>query len=110
METLAIDINSIFNKSGKEDELWKKYYDGDHAVFTRFLAKNMSKKEILALREDYEKKTDFRLIVDKYLEDFNSLIAVARENERSSTLLALISGSDIGKVYYLLARALGKVN
>lgn len=110
METLAIDINSIFNKSGKEDELWKKYYDGDHAVFTRFLAKNMSKKEILALREDYEKKTDFRLIVDKYLEDFNSLIAVARENERSSTLLALISGSDIGKVYYILARALGKVN
>ncbi|MBR1840863.1 MAG: hypothetical protein IJ778_01900 [Alphaproteobacteria bacterium] len=110
LETLAIDINSIFNKSGKEDELWKKYYDGDHAVFTRFLAKNMSKKEILALREDYEKKTDFRLIVDKYLEDFNSLIAVARENERSSTLLALISGSDIGKVYYILARALGKVN
>ena len=110
LETLAIDINSIFNKSGKEDELWKKYYDGDHGVFTRFLAKNMSKKEILALREDYEKKTDFRLIVDKYLEDFNSLIAVARENERSSTLLALISGSDIGKVYYILARALGKVN
>ena len=62
------------------------------------------------MREDYEKKTDFRLIVDKYLEDFNSLIAVARENERSSTLLALISGSDIGKVYYILARALGKVN
>ncbi|MCQ2734835.1 MAG: hypothetical protein MJ212_02655 [Alphaproteobacteria bacterium] len=110
METLAIDVNSIFNKSGKEDELWKKYYDGDHAVFTRFLANNMSKKEILTLREDYEKKADFRLIVDKYLDDFNSLIAVARENERASTLLALISGSNIGKIYYILARALGKVN
>lgn len=111
LESISIDINSIFNKNGnKDDELWKKYYDGDRGIFIRHLAKNMTKKEILAIQEDYEKKADFRIIVDKYLDDFNSLINVARENERASTLLALISGSDIGKVYYILARALGKVN
>ena len=111
LESISIDVNSIFNKNGsKDDELWKKYYDGDHSVFIRHLAKNMTKKEIMAIQEDYEKKPDFRIIVDKYLDDFNSLINMARENERASTLLALISGSDIGKVYYILARALGKVN
>lgn len=111
LESISIDVNAIFSKNGnKDDDLWKKYYEGDHAVFVRHLAKNMTKKEIMAIQEDYEKKPDFRIIVDKYLDDFNSLINVARENERASTLLALISGSDIGKVYYILARALGKVN
>ena len=111
LESISIDVNAIFNKNGnKDDDLWKKYYDGDKGVFVRHLAKNMTKKEILAIQEDYAKKADFRIIVDKYLDDFNSLINVARENERASTLLALISGSDIGKVYYILAKALGKVN
>lgn len=110
LETISIDINSIFNKSGDDEVLWKKYYEGDHSVFVRYLSKNMTKKEIIAVREDYEKKPDFRVVVDKYLDDFNSLIEAARSNNRASTLLALISGSDIGKVYYILSRALGKVN
>ncbi len=110
LETISIDINSIFNKSGDDEALWKKYYEGDHSVFVRYLSKNMTKKEVIAVREDYEKKPDFRVVVDKYLDDFNSLIEAARSNNRASTLLALISGSDIGKVYYILSRALGKVN
>lgn len=110
LETISIDINSIFNKSGDDEALWKKYYEGDHSVFVRYLSKNMTKKEVIAIREDYEKKPDFRVVVDKYLDDFNSLIEAARSNNRASTLLALISGSDIGKVYYILSRALGKVN
>ncbi len=110
LETISIDINSIFNKTGDDEALWKKYYEGDHSVFVRYLSKNMTKKEVVAVREDYEKKPDFRVVVDKYLDDFNSLIEAARSNNRASTLLALISGSDIGKVYYILSRALGKVN
>ena len=110
LETISIDINSIFNKTGDDEVLWKKYYEGDHSVFVRYLSKNMTKKEVIAVREDYEKKPDFRVVVDKYLDDFNSLIEAACSNNRASTLLALISGSDIGKVYYILSRALGKVN
>ena len=69
----------------------------------------MTKKEVVAIKEDYENKADFRIIVDKYIDDFNQLVTAARENERSNTLLAMISGSDIGKVYYILAKALGKI-
>ena len=110
LETIAIDVNGIFDKSGNEDALWKKYYEGDHGVFIRHLSKNMTKKEIIAIKEDYEKKPDFRVIVDKYLDDFDALIAAAKNNNRSSTLFALISGADIGKVYYILSRALGRIN
>ena len=90
--------------------MWKQYYAGDHGVFVRYLSNNMSREEIAAIRRDYEAKPDFRVVVDKYIDDFNSLITSARNNNRAGTLLALISGSDIGKVYYVLARALGKLN
>ena len=105
-----ISVHGIFNKLGKDDDLWRQYYAGDHGVFVRYLSNNMTRNEIAAIRKDYESKPDFRVVVDKYIDDFNSLIAAARKNNRAGTLLALISGSDIGKVYYVLARALGKLN
>lgn len=110
LEALSIDVHGIFNKNGNDKELWKQYYAGDHGVFVRYLSNNMTKNEIATIRQDYESKPDFRVVVDKYLDDFNTLIASARKNNRAGTLLALISGSDIGKVYYVLARALGKLN
>lgn len=110
LEAISIDINAIFNKAKKDDDLWKKYYEGDHGAFVRYLSKNMTKKQVIAVKDDYESNQNFRILVDKYLSDFEALVASARENERAGTLLALISGSDIGKVYYILARALGKIN
>lgn len=109
LETMSIDINTIFNKD-KDEELWKKYYAGDRTAFARYLAKNMTKKQISAIQKDYEEKSEFRILVDKYIDDFNTLVTTARESERAGTFLALISGSDIGKVYYILARALGKIS
>ncbi|MBQ9271831.1 MAG: hypothetical protein IJ218_06175 [Alphaproteobacteria bacterium] len=109
LETMSIDINTMFNPS-EDEELWKKYYEGDHAVFARHLAKNMTKKQVTAIQKNYETKSDFRILADKYMEDFAGLVAAARESEHAGTLLALISGSDIGKIYYILARALGKIN
>ena len=108
LETIAIDINAIFHKD--DEDLWKKYYEGDHGVFVRHLTKNMTKKQIVAIQNDYANKSDFRLLADKYIEDFNRMIVAAKESEHAGTLLALISGSDVGKVYYVLAKALGKVN
>ncbi|MBR1601326.1 MAG: hypothetical protein IJ677_07085 [Alphaproteobacteria bacterium] len=110
LETLSIDINAVFNKASKDDELWKKYYEGDHGAFVRYLSNNMTKKQVASVKDDYESNQNFRLLVDKYLSDFEALVASARKNERAGTLLALISGSDIGKVYYILARALGRLN
>ena len=110
LETLSIDINAVFNKTAEDDDLWKKYYEGDHAAFIRFLSKNMTKQQVIAVKDDYEKNQKFRIVVDKYLADFEALVASARESERAGTLLALISGSDIGKVYYILAHCLGKLS
>ncbi|MBR1398910.1 MAG: hypothetical protein IJ564_01875 [Alphaproteobacteria bacterium] len=109
LENLSIDITAIFNRKGDIDDLWKKYNAGDTEVFARYLAKNMTKKEVEKIRKDYEEKSDFRLIINKYLDDFDSLVNSAKNNARGSALLAMLSGSDIGKIYYIISRALGKI-
>lgn len=109
LETISVDINRIFNPS-TEEELWKKYYNGDTAAFVRHLAKTMTKQQVLSIRGKFEKDLDFRNLVTHYLAEFETLITRARNNERSGILLSVISGADIGKVYYILAKSLDKIN
>lgn len=109
METVAIDINRIFNPT-TEEEIWKKYYSGDTSAFVRYLSKVMTKNQIGAIRKEYEENPDFRSLVNRYVADFEMLISKAKGNERAGVLLSVISGSDVGKVYYVIAKALDKLN
>ena len=109
LETISVDINRIFNPKDEED-LWKKFYNGDTGVFVRYLSKNMDKKQVLAIRSKYEKDGDFRMLVNSYLGEFEGLVARAKASERSGVLLAIVSGADIGKLYYVLAKTLDKLN
>ncbi len=108
METMSVDINRVFNAKD-EDDLWKRFYNGDTSVFVRYLARNMTKQQITAIRNEYEKNADFRTLVNGYLSEFETLIERAKVNERSGILLSVISGADIGKLYYILAKTLDKV-
>ena len=109
LENFAVDINRIFNPEAEED-IWKKYYNGDTAAFVRHLAKGMTKKQILSIHKEYENNLEFRTIVTKYLSEFETLITKAQNNERASILLSVISGSDIGKLYFVLAKSLDKIS
>ena len=109
MESISVDINRIFNPTA-EEEIWKKYYNGDTSAFIRYLAKAMTKNQVLAIRKEFEENLDFRTLVTKYLTDFETLITKARANERSGILLSVISGADVGKLYYILAKSLDKLN
>ena len=109
LQTMAVDINRLFNPNIEED-LWKKFYNGDTGVFARYLNKTMSKQQISAIRGAYESDADFRTLVTRYLNDFEGLIAQAKNNERSGLLLSVFSGSDVGKLYFILAKAMDRVN
>ena len=108
LESISVDINRVFNPKDEED-LWKKFYNGDTAVFVRYLAKNMSKAQISAVRKEFEKNEDFRTQVNAYLSEFELLISSAKSHEHSGLLLSVISGADIGKLYYILAKTLDKM-
>lgn len=109
LQTASVDINRIFNPKDEED-LWKKYYNGDTSVFVRYLARNMTKQQIAAIRKEFEKSAEFRNLVSSYLSEFEVLISRAKTHEHSGILLSVISGADIGKLYYILAKTLDKLN
>ena len=108
LESISVDINRVFNPKDEED-LWKKFYGGDTAVFVRYLAKNMSRSQVAAIRKEYEKNEDFRSQVNAYLSEFEQLISAAKSHEHSGLLLSVVSGADIGKLYYILAKTLDKM-
>lgn len=108
LETVSVDVNRIFNPDSEED-LWKKYYNGDSSAFIRHLEKTMTKKQIINIKDLFEKNGEFRGFVTKYLSEFELLLEKAKNNDKSTLLLSVLSGSDIGKVYYILAKALGRV-
>lgn len=108
LETLSIDLNKFFDKDA-EDDLWKKFYNGDHAAFARHIVKKLGRKEVLKIRDQYEKNADFHTLADKYLSDFQTLLNAAEKSDKPETMLAIISTSEIGKIYYIIARALDKI-
>ena len=109
LENLSIDLNAFFDKDA-EDDLWKKFYNGDHGAFAHNMTKKLGRKEILKIRELYEKDSDFKKLADSYLSEFSTLLNAAQKSDKPQTMLAVISGSEIGKIYYVIARALDKIS
>lgn len=109
LQNISVDINRVFNPKDEED-LWKKFYNGDSSVFVRYLSKNMNKQQIAAIRGEFEKNGEFRNLITAYLSEFEVLINAAKSHEHSGVLLSVISGADIGKLYYILAKTLDKLN
>ncbi len=109
LENISVDINRLFNKND-DDDLWKKFYGGDHAVFARHVVKNLNRKQIVKIREEYEKNENFRQLTDRYIREFEELLEAARGCERPEILLSIFSNADVGKIYYVLARALDRLN
>ena len=108
LENLSVNLNRYFDKDA-EDDLWKRFYGGDHGAFAHHIIKKLGRKEIARIRDLYEKDNDFRELSDKYLGEFEVLLNAAEKSDRPDTMLSIISGSEIGKIYYVLARALDRL-
>lgn len=109
LESLSVDINRLINPKN-EDDLWKKFYNGDTQIFVRTLVKNISNGQIAAMRKEFEKNSELRTLVIKYMNEFEGLVEKSKDHEHATALMAVISGSDLGRLYYVLSRALNKLN
>ncbi len=109
LENVSVDINRLLNPKDEED-LWKKFYSGDTQIFVRTIAKNMTNAQVAALRKELEKNAELRRLVGLYLSEFEGLVEKSKNHEYSAALMAVISGADLGRLYYVLAKALNKLN
>jgi len=109
LESVSVDINRLLNPKDEED-LWKKFYNGDTQVFIRSIAKNVNNNQIMAMRKEFEKNSELRKLVNTYMKEFETLVEKSKTHEHSAALMAVISGADLGRLYYILAKALNKLN
>jgi hypothetical protein len=109
LENVSVDINRLLNPKDEED-LWKKFYNGDTQVFIRSIAKNMNSAQVALLRREFEKNAELRNQINTYMTAFETLVEKSKNHEHSAALMAVISGADLGRLYYVLAKALNKLN
>ncbi|MBE6468134.1 MAG: hypothetical protein E7004_06065 [Alphaproteobacteria bacterium] len=108
LENISVDVNRLLHPKD-EDDLWKKFYNGDTQVFIRSIVKNMNSAQVALLKREFEKNVELRKLVTNYLKEFETLVEKSKSHEHSAALMAIISDADLGKLYYILAKAMDKV-
>ena len=62
------------------------------------------------IRQKYSRDPEFRTAVERYVADFEQLLAQVSRNDRDNMLGQTYLTSDTGKVYTMLAHASGRLD
>jgi len=84
------------------------YQRGERDVFTRRLYTLKGQQTFDEIKRKYDHEPEFRAAVDRYINDFEKLLADVSRNDRDKSLTQSYLTSDTGKVYTMLAHAAGR--
>jgi hypothetical protein len=107
LQSLAVDMSRVLETPITEDD-WKRYQSGESGVFVRKMLGFREKPRLAAIAQRYSQDSEFRDYVNRYLADFEGLVKEARQRDHRNVLSTTFLSSDIGKLYLLLGRALGR--
>ena len=105
---LACDLEDAMDESASPD-LWRSYLDGDRGVFARKFATSIGPETVEKIAGLYRDDSRFHSAADAYLEEFEVLLARALEGDRDGFLASTLLGADTGKIYLVVAYALGRL-
>ena len=105
LQQYSVSLAHLFTPKN-EEELWTRYYAGDRAVFMRYLAQNIKKAKAEKIRDLFQKDTIFQTNVSNYMRTFEQMTHQATEEAADSPLLAVLIGSEVGRLYMVLADVL----
>ena len=109
LNSTTIDLNRLMD-SEKSQKLWPKYSKGDRGIFVRGIISEDERQVRTVISSKYEDDDEFRRYVQRYLDHFEKLRSEANESDPANLLSSTFLSADVGKLYLLLARAVGRLN
>jgi DNA anti-recombination protein RmuC len=107
LDSISVDIARMIDHEAAV-ELWDRYRRGESNVFTRRLYTLQGQQTFDEIRRKYRRDDEFRQTVDRYVEEFERLLAEVSRDDRDSMLTKTYLTSETGKVYTMLAHASGR--
>ncbi|MBT5766131.1 MAG: hypothetical protein HOI58_04665, partial [Kordiimonadaceae bacterium] len=107
LQSGSVDIINYLEGDIPKD-LWDKYLTGDRNIFVRKIKKHIGKKTTTDIRAHYLEDREFRKNTDSFVQIFEELLDTFAETTETVYSETLIT-SDIGKVYFALAEASGRL-
>ena len=101
----AIDIAAALSND-VTDTAWDAYLKGDRGIFTRRAVSLLSNGEAKEIAELYQRDDAFKANVSRYIHDFESMLRSMLSTRDGNALGVTILGSDMGKLYVVLAQAI----
>lgn len=108
LNSTAIDLSRALHNEVPEAD-WKRYAGGDRAVFTRTLLRGRnSAASVAKVGEKMRHNEEMRRYVIQYVDQFERLLAEAKECDPEQLLHSTFLTADVGKLYLMLCSAIGR--
>jgi hypothetical protein len=101
----AIDIASALSTE-VSDTAWDAYLKGDRGIFTRRAVRLIDNTEAREIADLYQSDDMFKGNVSRYIHDFEAMLRSMLSTRDGNALGVTILGSDMGKLYVVLAQAI----
>ena len=106
LQALSIDLDRALEDEPSA-ELLDRYMNGERNVFARRLATFTGPEMLERIARSHREDAEFRTVVNRYIEGFESLLRGARGQDRENILVETYLTSQTGKVYMILGTATG---
>ena len=102
------DIASAIDQQAAST-VWQRFRNGERDVFTRQLYTPQGQSTFDEISGRYQRDAAFRSTVERYIGDFERLLADAERKGQHSDVIHNYLTSETGRVYLMLAHASGRL-
>ena len=84
------------------DTIWKKYHDGDKAIFSKWLAKMLTAADKKQIREMLKNDSVFRSQATQFVRSFDNIMTTSKSVDNPDKIATALLRTDLGKIYTAL--------